>query len=319
MLETSARLLRLLSLLQARRFWRGADLAERLEITERTLRRDVDRLRTLGYPVQSTAGVAGGYQLGQGASLPPLSLDDDEALATTIALRTVASGSVARVEDAALRALVKLEQVLPKRVQRRVEAWSHVVALGASPHAVDMSLLSEIANACRDHRELRFSYSDRARVEQERRVEPSGLVHAGPRWYLVGWDTARRDWRTFRVDRIAPPVHVEGAFLPRPPPDGDLATYVSRSVSTAAYKVQASIVLHAPIETLRERISPSTGMLEPIDAQHCRLRVGASSLEGLTMWLGTLGHDFRIEAPPSLEARMREIGERLLRSCPATD
>lgn len=282
MIETSARLLRLLSLLQARRFWRGADLAERLEITERTLRRDVDRLRTLGYPVQSTAGVAGGYQLGQGASLPPLALDDDEALATTIALRTVASGSVARIEDAALRALVKLEQVLPQRVQRRVDAWSHVVALGASPHAVDMDLLAEIANACRDHRALRFRYSDRARVEQERHVEPCGLVHAGPRWYLVAWDTARRDFRTFRVDRIARPISLEGAFLPRPPPDGDLATYVSRSVSTAAYQVQASVIVRAPIEALRDRISPSTSTGRRLCSFRSRPRAAPPPLRGGT-------------------------------------
>ena len=203
MLQTSARLLRLLSLFQAQRYWAGAGLAERLEVTARTLRRDVDRLRSLGYPVNSTSGAAGGYQLGPGATLPPLLLDDDEAVAVAVGLRTAAGGTVAGIEEASLRALSKLEQVLPSRLSRRVAAlYSFIVPLANAGPTVDAGTLSAIAAACRDHEELRFRYHSRDGSPSVRAVEPHRLVHTGRRWYLAAWDTDRNNWRTFRVDRI---------------------------------------------------------------------------------------------------------------------
>jgi predicted DNA-binding transcriptional regulator YafY len=315
MLPTSARLLRLLALLQARRFWSGADLAERLEITDRTLRRDVERLRSLGYPVHATSGVAGGYQLAAGAALPPLQLDDDEALAVSIALGTAATSSVSGIDEAALRALVKLEQVLPTRLRKRADALrSTIVPLSRASAAVDAALLSTLASACRDHSELRFGYGDGRGRASERRVEPQGLVHTGHRWYLVAWDVNRDDFRTFRVDRIAKPPAVGARFAPRPPPEGgDLKKYVSHSLSTKAYEVQARVILHAPLVAMAERVSPSAALLERIDEQRCRLQAGAPSLDGIAAWLLMLGVDFEVEEPPELVDTLRSLSERLKR------
>ena len=189
MLQTSARLLRLLSLFQVQRYWSGADLAQRLDVTARTLRRDVDRLRSLGYPVYSTSGVAGGYQLGAGATLPPLHLDDDEAVAVALGLRTSASGGVAGTEEASVRALMKLEQVLPPRLRTRVSALHRfIVPLRNPGPTVDAGRLSVIAGACRDNAGIRFTYQGRTGAPAIRSVEPHRLVHTGYRWYLAAWD-----------------------------------------------------------------------------------------------------------------------------------
>ena len=207
MLETSARLLRLLSLFQGRRYWSGAELSERLEIVPRTLRRDVDRLRSLGYPVNSTSGAAGGYQLGAGATLPPLLLDDEEAVAVAVGLRTSASGTISGIEEASVRALSKLQQVLPARLRRRVSALhSFILPLDRAGPMVDAEALTTIAGACRDYETLRFRYNSRDGVASDREVEPHRLVHAGRRWYLAAWDAGRNNWRTFRVDRIEPRI-----------------------------------------------------------------------------------------------------------------
>lgn len=321
MLPTSARLLRLLSLLQARRFWSGADLAERLEITDRTLRRDIDRLRSLGYPVHATSGVAGGYQLGAGAALPPLQLEDDEALAVSIALGTAATSSVTGIEEAALRALSKLEQVLPTRLQKRAQALrSTIVPLSHARAGVDAALLSTVASACRDHIELRFAYADSRGRPSDRRVEPQGLVHTGQRWYLVAWDVRRADFRTFRVDRIARAPALGARFAPRPPPDeGDLRKYVSRSLSSSVYEAQASLILHAPLEVIAERVSPSAALLERVDEGRCRMRAGAPSLEGIAAWVLMLGVDFEVEHPRELVSSLRALSERLARTIKASE
>jgi predicted DNA-binding transcriptional regulator YafY len=220
MLETSARLLRLLSLLQTHRHWTGAELAARLGITARTVRRDVEKLRSLGYPVNATPGVAGGYQLGAGASLPPLLLDDDEAVAVAVGLRTAAGDTVAGIAETSVRALVKLEQILPSRLRNRVNTlWSVTVPLIAGGPTVDPDTLTAIAAACRDHHRFRFVYRDRDGTETLRSTEPHRLVHTGRRWYLVAFDTDREDWRTFRVDRLEPaprPVHAS-SLASRPP------------------------------------------------------------------------------------------------------
>ena len=314
MLETSARLLRLLSLLQARRFWSGSELAERLEVTVRTLRRDVDRLRLLGYPVNATSGVAGGYQLGTGAALPPLLLDDDEALAVTLGLRTAASGTVTGMEEAAVRALTKLEQVLPQRLRRRVKALhAAVVPIHRAGPSIDPALLTQIAGACRDQEQLAFRYSDMKRTASQRQVEPHGLVHAGSRWYLVAWDLDRADWRSFRVDRITSKATAGRRFLPRPVPHGDVGAYVTRSLTTNVYPHQARVLLHAPIETVAERISPTAGRLERVDAEHCVLETGAHSLALLGLYISFLNVEFEVLDPPELRSELRALAERLVR------
>src|SRR5256885_4875469 len=216
MVGTSARLLRLLTLLQSRRSWTGGELCGRLEVTARTLRRDVDRLRSLGYPVHSNSGVAGGYQLGAGATLPPLLLDDDEAVAVALGLRTSATGAVSGIEEASVRALLKLEQVLPPRLRGRLAALhGFLLPLQRRGPTVDAARLSFLANACRDHDGVRFMYHDRTGAPSTRSVEPHRLVHTGYRWYLAAWDLTRNDWRTFRVDRVQGKLRTSLRFKPR--------------------------------------------------------------------------------------------------------
>ncbi|HVV51059.1 MAG TPA: YafY family protein [Polyangia bacterium] len=315
MLGTSARLLRLLTLLQSRRAWTGGELCARLEITARTLRRDVDRLRSLGYPVHSTSGVAGGYRFGAGAELPPLLLDDEEALAVSLGLRTAAAGGVAGLEEVALRALTKLEQVLPARLRRRLSALhASIVPLARGGPTVDARVLAALAAACRDTLRLTFGYSAKEGARTDRRVEPAGLVHTGWRWYLVAWDLARDDWRTFRVDRIAEPVTAGAAFFPRSPPEGGLAAYVARSVSLTPYPVRARVLLHAPIEEMARKVPPSSGSLESVGARSCLLHAGAPSLDALAVWMSLLGVEFEVRDPPEARAHLRKMGERALRA-----
>lgn len=315
MLGTSARLLQLLLLLQGRRNWTGNDLAERLEVTERTLRRDVERLRTVGYQVHSSAGIAGGYRLAVGAALPPLLLEDDEALAVSIGLSAVAAGTVAGMEEAAVRALTKLEQVLPTRVRRRAKAlYSSIVSLAAPGSTVEPRTLVVLASACRDDERLTFRYRDVTSHASDRVVEPSGLVHVGNRWYLVAWDVERKDWRTFRVDRIEPHPATGTRFTRREPPEGNLATYVSRSVSSSPYPFRARVVFRAPIEVVAERISPSAGLLETLDEARCVLHTGAHSLDTLALWIALLGVEFDVLDPPELVDHLRTLGKRMLRA-----
>jgi predicted DNA-binding transcriptional regulator YafY len=312
-LETSARLLRLLSLLQVRREWTGRELAERLGVDVRTIRRDVDKLRSLGYPVNAVSGVSGGYHLGAGAELPPLLLDDDEAVAVAVGLRTAANGTVTGIEETSVRALAKLEQVLPSRLRRRVNALqSFTTPLSLTGPTVDAETLTTIAGACRDHQRLRFAYSSHGGDRTRRHVEPHGLAHTGRRWYLVAWDTDREDWRTFRVDRIDGEPALGARFTPREPPAEDIAAYVSRSISSSAYRHQAELIMHAPLEAVAERTSPSSVQLERIDDGTCRLRTGAESLNELAVFLGLFGFDFEVVGPPELIDHLRTLGERLV-------
>ena len=315
MLNTSARLLRLLSLFQAQRYWSGAELSRRLEVTGRTLRRDVDRLRSLGYPVHSTSGVEGGYQLGAGATLPPLLLDDDEAVAVALGLRTSAQGGVSGMEEASVRALLKLEQVLPPRLRHRVMALhGFVVPLERRGPSVDANLLSSIAGACRDCECIRFRYQDRTGSPSLRAVEPHRLVHTGYRWYLVAWDLARKDWRTFRIDRMDGKPKSSTRFKPRKPPEGDFAKFVSKSLSQVPYPIRARITLRAPMEALAKRIPPSAGVLEAIDANSCLLQTGSYSVEGIAMHLSWLGVDFRVHEPPELINYVGKLAARFTAS-----
>src|SRR3954451_7682313 len=290
MLETSARLLALLSLLQGRRDWTGAELAERLGVGPRTVRRDVERLRRLGYPVHGARGVAGGYRLGAGAALPPLLLDDEEAVAVAVGLRTAASVGVAGIEETSVRALAKLEQVLPSRLRRRVAAvGSATVAFPGTGPAVDAETLALIAAAARDGERLRFRYRAHDGRTATRLAEPLRLVHTGRRWYLVAWDVEREAWRTFRVDRMGPRIATDRRFEPREPPAEDIVPSVPPAVSAARDRCQARVALPAPLERVAGRVPPTVGTLEPIDDEHCLLRTGSD-------WLG---------GPPGLSADNR--------------
>ncbi|WP_330176527.1 YafY family transcriptional regulator [Streptomyces sp. NBC_01498] len=316
MLETSARLLRLLSLLQAHREWSGPELAGRLGVSPRTVRRDVDRLRELGYPVNASPGTGGGYRLGAGAELPPLLLDDEEAVAVAVGLRTAAGNGIDGIGETSVRALAKLEQVLPGRLRRRVgalNAFTVPMLRGGGP-TVDASLLTELANLCRDTERLRFDYRDHGGAASRRTVEPHRLVCTERRWYLVAWDLERADWRTFRADRITPRPPHGPRFTPREPPAEDLAAYVSEGVSTRAYPAVAVIRLHAPAAEAARLVSPSAGVLEPLDEHSCLLRTGAGSLDVMVVHLMLLGIDFEVVEPPELTERLRTARDRLSRA-----
>jgi predicted DNA-binding transcriptional regulator YafY len=320
MLETSARLLRLLSLLQARPDSTGPELAARLEVTTRTVRNDVERLRALGYPVHATRGAVGGYRLGAGATLPPLLLDDEEAVAVVVGLRPAAGGAVRGIEEASQRALAKLEQVLPARLRRRVQALQAAtvpVPWDRPVPAVEPAVLTTLAGACRDHHLLRFDYRDHSGATSRRSVEPYRLVAWGRRWFLVAWDTARRDWRTFRVDRIEPRTPAGPRFAPRDLPEGDIAAYVSRRVSSAGWRFRARVTVHAPAEQIAARINPAVGVLQPVDAGTCVLDTGAARVEILAVYLGLLGADFEVDGPPQLLAYLSLLAQRYRRAAPS--
>ncbi|MGW6461368.1 helix-turn-helix transcriptional regulator [Streptomyces sp. NPDC055078] len=336
MLETSARLLRLLSLLQAHRDWPGAELARRLGVTPRTVRRDVDRLRELGYPVNASPGTGGGYQLGAGAELPPLLLDDEEAVAIAVGLRTAAGQGVEGIGETSVRALAKLEHVLPNRLRRRVSALHSftVPMMRTAGSQVDPSVLTDLANACRDSERLRFEYRDHADTTTRRTVEPHRLVCTERRWYLVAWDPDRDDWRTFRVDRITPTPPHGPRFTPRTPPAEDLAGYVSRGVSTHAYPEWAVIRLHTSAAEAARHIGPSDGVLEPDGpdgspgsagspgpdgAESCILRTGAASLELMVIHVMLMGVDFEVIEPVELTDHIRAVRDRLSRALDRSD
>lgn len=300
---TSGRLLQLLSLLQARRYWPGEELAGRLEISGRTVRRDVERLRELGYPVQATTGPDGGYRLEAGTAMPPLLLDDDEAVAIAVGFRTAAGASVTGIEETSVRALVKLEQVLPPRLRRRVNALQSATATLSRPAAdtaVESELLIVIAGACRDKQRLRFAYQARGGERTRRLVEPDSLVNLGRRWYLVGWDCNREDWRTFRLDRIDKlPTTVE-RFEPRPLPGGDAVAFVQRSARSVTYRHQARVILHASAAEIASRHRWLADDLEPLGDDRCAYETSDDSLEWLALRIAFLGVDFQVVAPPEL-------------------
>ena len=287
MTTTSSRLLSLLSLLQARRDWPGAELAERLEVSGRTIRRDVERLRALGYPVQALTGPAGGYRLGAGTAMPPLLLDEDEAIAIAVGLRTAARASVTGIEETSIRALVKLEQVLPAHLRRRVAALgSATVAAPPAGPTVDPQHLTTIAAARRDAECLRFDYRSRDGSTSRREVEPHALVNLGRRWYLVAWDRRRDDWRTFRVDRLDRPTATGVRFPPRAIPAEDLAG----------------------------RVPYLGGTLTPIGPQRCEYRVSDVDLEWLALRIAMLGVDVDVHEPPELIEHLRALARRLRRA-----
>jgi predicted DNA-binding transcriptional regulator YafY len=316
MTETSGRLLQLLSLLQTRRDWAGAELAHRLGVSERTIRRDVERLRQLGYPVDSLTGPAGGYRLRAGTEIPPLLLDDEEAIAIAVGLSTAARASVTGIEETAVRALVKLEQVLPKHLRRRVRAiGSAMVSPPVGGPTVDPQHLTVIAAACRDSERLRFAYRSRDGTDSRREVEPHALVNLGRRWYLLAWDRRREDWRTFRIDRLARPASTGARFMARSLPAKDAATSVRESIIGAPNRFEARLTLHAPAADMESRVPAHWGTIRPIDAHSCEYRTGDDDLRWLGLRVATLGVDFEVHEPPELIEHLRALAERLERAC----
>ncbi len=311
MRETSARLLRLLSLLQGPLPRSGADLTERLGVDARTVRRDIERLRELGYPVETTPGVAG-YRLGAGAGVPPLLLDDDEAVAVAIGLRTAAAGTVAGIEESSLRALTKLEHVLPSRLRHRVRTLGAVtVPVPAGTATVDPDVLTAVAAACAAHEQLRFDYRS-GDQESRRRTEPHRLLHTGRHWYLIAWDLDRADWRTFRLDRLRPRTPTGPRFTPRQTPEVDADGETVRRFSTGGYRYTARFTLRVPIQEAADRIAPTVGFLEPAGDHACTLVTGSDSLDELILYVGLFGFEFEAHEPPELIIRLKELSAILV-------
>jgi predicted DNA-binding transcriptional regulator YafY len=312
---TSSRLLELLSLLQTRRDWPGAELAERLAVSGRTVRRDVERLRELGYPVESLTGRAGGYRLRAGTAMPPLLLDDEEAIAIAVGLITAARSSVAGIEETAVRALVKLEQVLPAHLRRRVAALgSATIAPSFGGPTVAPQHLTLIAAACRDSECVRFAYRRRDGTESRREVEPHTLVNLGRRWYLVAWDRRREDWRTFRLDRLSGPASTGVRFAPRKLPAKDAAAYVEQSIIEGPHNYEARVTLHVAAGEIAKRVPSHMGSVEPIDAHSCEFRTRDYDLSWLALRIAMLGVDFEVSEPPELSDHLRTLADRLRRA-----
>ncbi|WP_250006307.1 YafY family protein [Actinoplanes sp. M2I2] len=298
-LGTTERVLVLLGLLQKRRVWTGPELADRLGVTTRTVRRDVERLRTLGYPVHAGQGAGGGYQLGAGQDLPPLLLDDEEAIATAVALLAGAESG-----DAALRALTKLDRVLPARLRHEVRALAgSVESFGGGRAPVDPEVLMTLARACRDEVEAEFTYKN-----GRRRVEPYRLVASDRRWYLLAYDLGRDDWRTFRVDRMSEVSARTWRFRPREAPDA--AAYVQESVSSRVYRHQARFLVHAPAATVRDQIPASAAVVHDRGG-HSEVVSGADNLDSVLLHMVLLGHEFEVLEPPALRDRCSTLADRL--------
>jgi predicted DNA-binding transcriptional regulator YafY len=310
--DTPTRLLRLLGLLSARAGWTGAQLADRLDVTERTLRRDITRLRELGYPIEATTGPHGGYQLGAGGRLPPLALDDDEAVAVAMALRAHAAGGASGEESAALSALTKLDQVLPAPLRDRVHALATVTVglrRGGLP-PVDIDTLVTTALCCRNHETLRFDYRDANDALTNRHVHPYRVVYTDRQWYCVAFDLTRDDWRTFRVDRMDW-VHATGTrFVPVDDPP-DAADLVARGIAIAAYPETAVVRIEAPIDETARVISRTIAVLEPGDDGTTIARIGGDA-DWIARYLASLEWPFELLEPDVVRTELHALAQRLL-------
>ncbi|MCE5287896.1 MAG: WYL domain-containing protein [Nocardiaceae bacterium] len=314
MKKTSGRVLQLLGLLQARVEWTAPELAERLEVTERTVRNDVNRLRELGYPVDGVRGPAGHYRLGVGAKLPPLLLDDEEAVAVAVGLRTVTG--VSGFEETGTRALAKLEHVLPDRLRRQLASLRDATATGpvntdsnVEDPAVEPAVLTEIAAAIRDQRRLRAFYRDDERVE----IEPYRLVAWQRRWFVVGRDPVTAVWAPYRVDWLTLRVPGGGTFHPAALP-GDLTELVVREVARTGWSVHARLVIDASADEVLARINPAVGVVETRPDGRSVLVTGGDSLEIVAVWIGMLGMDFQVESPAELVEYLRVLARRYARA-----
>lgn len=314
---TAARMLELLALLQSRMEWTGAELAERLGVTGRTIRNDIDRLRGLGYAIDATRGPGGRYRLGVGTKLPPLLLDDDEAVALAVGLRTATS--MQGIEEIGARALAKLEHVLPHRLQRKVNALRDAVTAGpentdsnVEDPLVDPAVLAEVAAAVRDQIELRFDYQG-----SRREVEPYRMISWQRRWFLVARDPASDAWAPFRVDWMEElRSHGGRRFTPHPLPGQGYTSFVLREVAHSGWSVHARIAVDAAADAVVARINPTVGVVESVDANHCVLVTGADSVEIAAAYIGMLGLDFHVTEPPALVDAIRALAARYANSLP---
>lgn len=316
MASTSSRTLRLLSLLQTHRFWPGAELAARLDVSQRTLRRDVDRLRELGYPVEAQRGLAGGYQLAAGAALPPLVLDDEEAVALAIGLRAAAQGAVTGIEESSVRALAKVARIMPPHLRRRVDALRAMTVpapWSAAAPAVDATALTVIAQACSDEERLRFAYTAQSGERTARHVEPHRLVSLGRRWYLVAYDLTRQDWRSFRLDRLENARGTGLRFKPRELPAADAAAFVRAGIENLPAPRRVEALLQAPAASVRAMVGP-WGTIEEVDDQRCRLKMRADNMDWPALALGSIGAEFEVVQPAELVERIREWAARFTRA-----
>ncbi|HUF99022.1 MAG TPA: YafY family protein [Ilumatobacter sp.] len=317
MADSTARALALLSLLQTHRHWAGAELADRLGVSERTVRRDVDRLRQLGYPVDAVPGVDGGYQLAAGAHLPPLLFDDDEAVALAVGLRTAAGSAIDGVEETAVRVMAKLERMLPDRVRRRVEAVHANVSVARwspSVEPVAASTMVAVAQACRDREEVRFEYHSREGNETSRLVQPHQLVAFGRRWYLVAWDVRRDDWRTFRLDRMGAPSLAGARFPERPIPGGDAAAYLASTLRLVPRDHRAVLTLSAPPDEVDRAARGFDGVVEHLGDDHSRMVVQADTVAWLAALIAMLASSVPLridEAPDEVVQLVKTTAQRL--------
>ncbi|MFJ8040564.1 helix-turn-helix transcriptional regulator [Kitasatospora sp. NPDC096147] len=319
MTDTPARLLSLLSLLQTPREWPGSELADRLRVSPRTIRRDIERLRELGYPVEATKGAIGGYRLVAGAAMPPLLLDDEEAVAIAVGLRAAAGQAVEGIEEASVRALAKLVQVLPSRLRHRVGSLNAatVPMVGAGPR-VDPEVLTTLAAAASGRERLRFGYRAGDGAETRRLVEPHRLVATGRRWYLVAFDNERDDWRIFRVDRVTAPQLTGARCAARELPAEDAGEYVRERLHTRPRSFEAVAVLDAPPERMRERFGMAEDELTALADGRTLLRTRSDSLEWIGIRLAALGCEFEVREPAELVTHLRELAARTLRAAEAS-
>jgi predicted DNA-binding transcriptional regulator YafY len=317
-MNTSARMLRLLSLLQTHRYWPGEELADRLEVSGRTLRRDIDRLRELGYVVDSVRGVAGGYQLRAGGQLPPLLLEDEEAVAIAVGLRSAAAGAVGGMEETAVQALTKVIGLMPPRLRRRMDALkSQIDSPGpwSDGPVVDAGALTTLAQACRDDEPLRFDYTARESDTTHRWVEPHRLVSLGRRWYLVAYDRDRQDWRSFRVDRISNPALTGQRFRPRELPATDALSFVQAGFKQVPQRYAVKVRFEAPAQVLEDFVG-RWAEIEPAGESACVMTMNTDTLDWPMMVLSNVDADFRIEHPPELAERTAHAADRFTRATP---
>jgi predicted DNA-binding transcriptional regulator YafY len=313
--ETTSRVLRLLGLLQSRRVWSGEELAERLGVTTRSVRRDVERLRDLGYPVHASRGHGGGYQLGAGAALPPLLLDPEEAVAVAVCLRLAAGGSIAGVGESALRALGKLDQVMPARLRSQVSAV-HEATITLGPNQPDQpvapDVLMTLARACRDHEHVNTGYTDRAGNRSRRRLEPYQLVTTGRRWYLLAYDRDRGDWRSLRLDRMTDVRALGSTFTPRPAPDA--AEFVRHSISASPYRHVARVRFRAPERVVSQHFPAAAVMIEPDGPDTCIVTAGADDPQRIVLHLAAPGLPFEVLEPAEVAEAAAAVADLLTRA-----
>lgn len=319
-LNTGERMLELLALLQVRHRWAGEDLADRLDVSPRTLRRDIDRLRDIGYPVHADRGVGGGYSLGAGTKLPPLLLSDDEAVAIAIGLRAAASQPITGMADSAMGALIKIGQLLSPRLQHRVESIATTVDAPTSvaPESVALATLTTLARASRDSERVRFVHRSGTGEETDRHVEPHHVVPLDRRWYLVAWDLDRDDWRTFRLDRIEDVRSTIQPFTPRPLLAEDPAAHIRQSIATLRSVHRVELVVETPIEAVEPHLG-SWGSAEGIDAEITRIEMNIPDLAWAVLMLAILDAEIRSVDPPEFVSFLQSLGNRFLAAGTSAD